>query len=259
MQDFITYKNSKIAYSDVGKGTAVVLLHGFLENSTMWNEVKKELSKKNRVICIDLLGHGNTDCIGYIHTMSDMADAVKEVLNTLRLRKFYMIGHSMGGYVSLAFAKKNLKNLKGLCLLNSTAQADSIERKELRLRAIKMAQSNYDSLVKMSVLNLFSAEKRKQFKVDVDQIKKEALQISIQGYIAATKGMELRKNKESVLQTIDKRLIIVGINDSIINCKSVVKESKRTNTPLYKVSGGHMSHIEDKENVLRKIKKFINF
>ena len=145
MQDFIVYKNSRIAFSDVGKGNAIVLLHGFLENSTMWSNISAELSTKNRVICIDLLGHGNSECIGYVHTMNDMALAVKEVLKLLRLRKYIIIGHSMGGYVSLAFAEKYPKHIKGLCLLNSTAQADTEERKELRSRACKIAKTNYNN------------------------------------------------------------------------------------------------------------------
>ncbi len=257
MQDFIIYKNSKIAYSDVGKGNAIVLLHGFLENSTMWNAISEEFSKKNRVICIDLLGHGNTDCIGYVHTMDDMAEGVKEVLKSLRLRKVYIIGHSMGGYVSLAFAGKYAGNIKGLCLLNSTAQADSEERKELRLRACKMAQTNYDNLVKLSILNLFTIETREKFIVEIAQIKKEALQTPVQGYIAATKGMRLRDNKEAVLQTIDKRLIIVGENDPILNYQSIIEESKRTNTPLFELPNGHMSHVEDRNKLIVSLKKFI--
>ena len=257
MQNFISYKNSRIAYSDVGKGGAIVLLHGFLENATMWNEIAKELSKKNRVICIDLLGHGKSDCVGYVHTMNDMAEAVKEVLNFLRLRKFYMIGHSMGGYVSLAFAEKYLENIKGLCLLNSTAQADSEERKKLRVRSCEIAQSNYDNLVRLSISNLFTAKAREKFSNEVERIKEEALKTSIQGYIAATKGMQLKENKETVLQTIDKRLIIAGIDDPILDYQSIVEESKRTNTPLFELPNGHMSHVQDKYNLVEKIKEFI--
>lgn len=257
MQNFISYKNSKIAYLDVGKGTTIVLLHGFLENATMWNEIAKELSKKNRVICIDLLGHGKSDCIGYVHTMNDMAEAVKEILNFLRLRKFYIIGHSMGGYVSLAFAEKYLKNIKGLCLLNSSAQADSEERKELRTRVGEMAKKNYSNLVRMSISNLFLTETKAIFTSEIAQIKKEALQTPVQGYIAATKGMQLRENKEVVLQTIPKRLIIAGENDPVTHFNSILKEAKRTKTSLIKLSGGHMSHIEDKDELIASLKKFI--
>ena len=257
MQNSIIYKNSKITYSDSGKGTAVVLLHGFLENSTMWNEITNELEKKNRVITIDLLGHGNSDCIGYIHTMDDMAMAVKEVVKSLRIRKFYIIGHSMGGYVSLVFSEKYPKYIKGLCLLNSTTQADADERKELRLRACKMAQVNYENLVKLSVSNLFTAESREKFPLAVDQVKNEALKTTVQSYIAATKGMLLRENKESILQTINKRLIIAGKKDTILNFESILEESKRTNTPLYELPNGHMSHIEDKDEVVKIFKEFV--
>ena len=257
MQNFIRYKNSKIAYSDIGKGGAIVLLHGFLENAMMWSMVTKELSKKNRVICIDLLGHGKSDCIGYVHSMNDMAEAVKEVLNFLRLRKFYIVGHSMGGYVSLAFAEKYLVNIKGLCLLNSSAQADSQERKKLRIRVSEMAKTNYNNLVKMSISNLFAAETSEVFSLEIDAIKEEALKTPVQGYIAATKGMQLRGNKEAILKTIDKRIIIAGENDPVINFKSIIKEAKRTDTPLIKLSGGHMSHIEDRDELIVSLKKFI--
>lgn len=257
MQEFIIYKNSKIAYSDVGKGTAVVLLHGFLENSTMWNGIVEKLKKSNRVICIDLLGHGNSECIGYIHLMEDMADAVKAVLNELRIRRSIFIGHSMGGYVSLAFAEKYPENIKGLCLLNSTSQADSEERKELRLKACKLAQTNYINLVKMSIANLFAAETREQFSLEIEQIKQEALRTPVQGYIAATKGMRLRKNKENVLQQIDKRLVIAGEKDPVIDIVSITKEGERTSTPIKFLSNGHMSYIENREEVIKMLKTFI--
>ncbi|CAM1350384.1 alpha/beta fold hydrolase [Tenacibaculum insulae] len=259
MQDFIVYKNSRIAFSDVGKGNAIVLLHGFLENSTMWSNISAELSTKNRVICIDLLGHGNSECIGYVHTMNDMALAVKEVLKSLRLRKYIIIGHSMGGYVSLAFAEKYPKHIKGLCLLNSTAQADTKERKELRSRACKIAKTNYNNLIKVSVANLFTSKSTTQFILEIEKVKNEALKTPVQGYIAATKGMQLRENKEAVLQKITKRLIITGKNDPIINYQSIVYESARTNTPLVTILGGHMSYVEAKNEVLEAVKEFINF
>ena len=126
----LDYKGINIFYTDTGKGQVVVLLHGFLEDASMWNALIPELSKKNRVVAIDLLGHGNTNSLGYVHTMEDMANTVKAVLSHLSLRKFIFIGHSMGGYVALAFAKLYPENIKGLCLLNSTYEADDLERKQ---------------------------------------------------------------------------------------------------------------------------------
>ena len=108
----LLHKNTNVHFTSTGKGNAVVLIHGFLENSAMWNEIAKVLSKRNRVICIDLLGHGQTGNLGYINSMEDQANMVKAVLNHLRLRKYILIGHSMGGYVALAFAKLFPESLK---------------------------------------------------------------------------------------------------------------------------------------------------
>ncbi|MDG2281025.1 MAG: alpha/beta fold hydrolase, partial [Flavicella sp.] len=66
---FVSYKNTQIHFTETGSGTAVVLLHGFLENTTMWNSTVAFLSQRYRVIAIDLLGHGLSENLGYVHTM----------------------------------------------------------------------------------------------------------------------------------------------------------------------------------------------
>ncbi|PQJ21892.1 alpha/beta fold hydrolase [Tenacibaculum sp. SG-28] len=253
-----TYKNSSVFYCDQGKGSAVVLLHGFLENSSMWNTIAPILARRNRVICIDLLGHGKTDTIGYLHTMEEMADMVSCVLKSLRIRRSFFIGHSMGGYVSLAFAKKFPENTKGLCLLNSTAQADTQTRKNQRLHANKIAVTNYISLVRASINNLFALSSKKIFSKEIIAITEDALQTSITGYIASNEGMRLRENTESVLQGISKRLIIAGEKDAVLSIESIQQEALRTNTKLVLLPNGHMSHIEDLEVLVKVLKSFIS-
>lgn len=143
----ILYKNTKISYSDTGKGNAVVLIHGFLENKMMWQDLVLDLSKKNRIITIDLLGHGETECLGYVHSMEENADVVQAVLSKLRIRKAIFVGHSMGGYVALAYAELYPENVRGLVLQNSTSKADSEERKANRNRAIKAVKKDYTTYV----------------------------------------------------------------------------------------------------------------
>ena len=114
---YLEHKGINIFYTDEGKGNTIVLLHGFLENALIWEPFISTLSKQNRVICIDLLGHGKTGCLGYVHTMELMAEAVEAVLIHLKIKQSTFIGHSMGGYVSLAFAEKNPDAIKGLCFM----------------------------------------------------------------------------------------------------------------------------------------------
>ena len=96
----LDYKGANIFYTDEGSGKPVVLIHGFLENASMWNNLKPHISKKNRVITIDLLGHGQSDCLGYIHTMEELAETIEAVLSHLNIISSILIGHSLGGYVS---------------------------------------------------------------------------------------------------------------------------------------------------------------
>ena len=258
MQNSVVYKNAKISFSSTGKGAAIVLLHGFLENSSMWNSITKELSKRNKVICIDLLGHGNSECIGYIHSMEIMAEAVEAVLKHLRIRKSIFIGHSMGGYVALAFADKNPQNVKGFCLMNSTSLADDDERKKLRARANKLVQDNFENMVQMSFTNLFSEESRITYKTEIKLALQDALKTPLQGYIACQEGMKIRPNRIAILKNNDfKKLFIIGKKDPVLNYKELVEEAKETNSEVVIFEEGHMSHIENRVELIDVLKSFV--
>ena len=94
-------------YNISGRGKEVlVLLHGFMENSSIWADMEGFLSKDFRLIKVDLPGHGLSEVKTSPQTMEMMADEVKATLDSLNLRAVHLLGHSMGGYVSLAFAEK---------------------------------------------------------------------------------------------------------------------------------------------------------
>lgn len=254
----LAYKNSTIYYTDNGEGPAVVLLHGFLETSTMWADFIPELSKKNRIICIDLLGHGKTDCIGYVHTMDAMADAVYAVLSELNIVEAKVIGHSMGGYVALALAEQQPALVESLCLMNSTFEADDDDRKALRARANDMVKSNFENMVRMSFANLFAAESKVTFKGAYESALEIALETPVQGYIAANEGMRLRPNRLEVFKSIKgKQLLILGQKDILINAKQLKSQVEDTEIILEELSEGHMSHIENKSELSYLLLRFI--
>ncbi len=254
----IIYKNTAISYSDIGKGSTVVLLHGFLENKTMWKDLAPNLSKKNRVLSIDLLGHGETECLGYVHSMEENAEIVKAVLSHLKIRKAVIIGHSMGGYVALAFAEMFPTTIKGLVLLNSTAKEDSHERKINRARAIKAVKQNYINFVRMSIANLFSENKRDQLKNEIENVKLEALKTPLQGIVASLEGMKIRKDRQFILKETDfSKLLILGKNDGVLLYKDHFSQIIDTNTELISFPEGHMSHIENKDELEKVIDNFL--
>lgn len=258
MKNYFTYQNKKIVYSSVGKGTAILLLHGFLENSSMWNDFIPKLSLNNRIITIDLPGHGESDCLNEVHSMENMADIIMALLENLSIDKLTLIGHSMGGYVALAFAEKFPKNTSGLMLVNATAQEDNKQRKENRLRANKIAKTNYEALLSMSISNMFTHKTSILFAEEIENCKNEALKTPIQGYIASSRGMMLRKNREEVLKSAPfKKLYVIGKNDSLLDYNSIKNEAIRTDTPYIIFSGGHMSTIENKIELQELLINFI--
>ena len=244
------HKNTKISYSETGKGTPLVLLHGFLENKSMWNSYVALFAKNHHVITIDLLGHGQTECIGYIHTMEDMADAVHTVLTELHIKKAVFVGHSMGGYVSLAFAELYPGIITGMVLLNSTSYPDSDERKANRDRAILCVKKDYTSFIRMSIANLFSEDNRDKLIEEIEAVKIEALQTPLQGIVAALEGMKIRKDREVLLHTSTfPILLILGEKDPVLNYEENTKQIEGTQVQFHSFPDGHMSHIENKKQL----------
>jgi len=246
----ILYKNTKISFTDSGEGTAIVLLHGFLENKTMWQEYVDLFTEKYRVITIDLLGHGESDSLGYVHSMEDNASAVLEVLNHLEISESIVVGHSMGGYVGLAFAELFPENIQKLVLLNSSSKEDSAEKKLNRTRAIEAVKKNYVTFVSMSIANLFSEENRTKLVAEIEKVKVQALKTPLQGIVASLEGMKTRKDREAILkQNAFPTLLILGKKDPVLNYQDNLAQIENTTAELVSFDDGHMSHIENKEEL----------
>lgn len=246
----ILYKNTKISFTDSGEGTVIVLLHGFLENKIMWQEYVDFFSQKYRIITIDLLGHGESDCLGYVHEMEDNAGAVHEVLEHLKIDKAIILGHSMGGYVALAFAELYPKKVQKLVLQNSTSKEDSAEKKLNRTRAIKAVKQNYISFVSLAIANLFSENNRIRLADEIEKVKEEALKTPLQGIVASLEGMKMRKDREELLhKNLFPVLLILGRKDPVLNYEENIAQIEDTTAELVSFDDGHMSHIENKEEL----------
>ncbi len=257
-QKQLIYKNTTINYYDKGKGNTIVFLHGFLENHKMWLPFLDRFSQNHRVIAIDLLGHGNTGCLGYVHTMEEMADAIFAVISDLKIRKITLIGHSMGGYVALAFAELYPDNIRGIALVASTARADSDERILNRNRAIELVKKNHTSFIKISITNLFQNENRTLFEKEINETKEEALKTPLQGIIAALEGMKQRPDREVILHFAPYPItLILGTSDTVMPLEETKSQVEGTNVLLTELDGGHMLQIENQEDLEKELLHFI--
>ncbi|HET6992336.1 MAG TPA: alpha/beta hydrolase [Bacteroidia bacterium] len=258
---FIISRGAKIRYADIGKGRAIVLLHGFPFSLEAWfgNGFADSLAKKFRVIAIDLPGHGKSECIGYVQKMERMADVVKDVMDGLGLRRYVMAGHSMGGYVALAFAEKYSDNLRGLCLFHSTALPDSEEKKLDRDRAIKIVKRDPAKYTNALVINLFALANQKYMKKEISWIRRMAAKTKKQGIVASLEGMKIRRNREIILKFAKYPVLFIGgKRDHVVPFASLEKQSslpkKSKFLALERV--GHMGFLEAKEITLKKLRAF---
>lgn len=119
----------------------VVLLHGYLESSLVWEDFVPYLYKEVRVVTLDLPGHGISVVTGEVHTMDFLADTVADALTALGIGRCTLVGHSMGGYVALAFCERHPEMLDGLVLLSSTPNRDTPEKAENRRREIALVKA----------------------------------------------------------------------------------------------------------------------
>lgn len=231
------------------KGTAnnhLVLLHGFMENLFIWDEMEVELLKNFKLIKIDLPGHGKSEVSSEIHTMQMMAEKVKEVTDFLKIDQFHLLGHSMGGYVSLAFAEKFPDKLKSLTLFFSTYFADDEEKKQQREKSLRIIKENFKTYVNAGIPNLFNENERAFLQEKITLAKEIALSTNNDGVLAAVKGMIKRTDKSEVLENFEgKILVICGKHDSAVNTdKTIQNLPNKKNVKSYVLDCGHNGHWE---------------
>jgi pimeloyl-ACP methyl ester carboxylesterase len=256
---YISFKEGKIAYTIQGRGRAIVLLHGFLGSTEIWEGVAQALSKSFRVVCIDLPGHGQSDCFGYIHSMELMAQAVKTVMDKLRFKSYVLIGHSMGGYVSLAFAELFPESIRGLCLLHSTSYPDSEQKKRERDKAIKAVKNNYSIYVRATIKNLFATKNLKSCKKDLQHTQQIAKKTSKQGVVAALEGMKTRASRDMILHFAEYPvLFIIGKYDNVIPMQTMLDQAElpKRKSVLLLENSGHMGFIEQSELCIKQLRGF---
>jgi len=259
MTGYILHKGKKVYYRYQGRGQAIVLLHGFLENMHMWDYFSKKLSDNYRVISIDLPGFGKSECLGRVHLMEQMASSVNKVLKELEVKKCLMVGHSMGGYVTLAFAAKFPGKLKGFGLMHSHAMADTAEAKVNRNRAIEVVNSDRGIFIINFFPELFAPENVPLYKSEIEKLHSDAMKTSPKAIIAALEGMKYRTDKLSVLVNSKVPvLFILGKKDSRIPFENTMNQATLPSTCEILVldNVGHMGHIEARKKTLKAIEGF---
>ncbi len=255
----IDFKGAKVNFREKGKGNALVLLHGFTESLDIWDKFSEKLSEKYKIIMIDLPGHGSSECLAKVHTMELMADCVNAVLYHLNIKECVMIGHSMGGYVTLSFTEKYQNMIKGFGLFHSSAFADTPEAKENRKRAMEIIRKNHKNYLNQFIPDLFAPENVERLKAEIGKLKINASeQMTAEGIIAAQLGMMERKEYLELLSKIDVPvLFIFGKKDKRIPFdKAAMQINLPKHSEITILDCGHMGYLEAPDETLHSIMAF---
>lgn len=236
--------------ADSGKGEkCVVLLHGYLESMYVWDDFLPLLTPSVRVITVDIPGHGISAVQGEVHTMEYVADVLHDMLDVLGLDKVTMVGHSMGGYATLAFCAKYAERLDGLVLLSSSPFPDTELKRENRRREIALVKAGKkDALARVAPETGFAPHNRKRLKDYIDDLVECVHVTEDEGIVALLGGMIQRVDQNAMLAACGVRqLFILGKHDAYIPVEAA-EEFIALNPQAQVVwleDSGHMGFIEE--------------
>ena len=262
----ITYQSSSIFYRIAGQGKPVVLLHGFAEDGDIWQHQIEFLKDHFTVIIPDLPGTGKSDMIAGM-SIDGMADVIKEILiielSQFPLQQAVLIGHSMGGYITLAFAEKYPQLLTGFGLVHSSAFADNEEKKAARLKSIEFIKDKgaYEFL-KTTIPGLFLTDAAGLKPPDpyVSVLIEKGKKFTPEALIAYYQAMITRQDRTEVLKTFKGPvLFIIGEHDKAIPFDQSLQQCylpEQSDVHILQNSA-HMGMVEEKDNVNKALLNFI--
>jgi len=264
MEKFITCNGIPVRIATQGDSlsgdSAVVLLHGYLESLEVWENFAKLLGKKFYTITLDLPGHGFSGSHPEINSMEFMANVVQNLCSQLSVNKVVVVGHSMGGYVALALAKKYPDLVQGLCLLHSTPNPDSEEKKQMRDREIALIREDKKELLAaQSIPMMFAADNVAKFYETIAHLEANAEIAEDEGIIACLRGMKEREDMNEFLKSFAKPLLFVfGKKDRHISFEvaTALMERFQQAQTLVLENSGHAGFIEEENLVLEKLVEF---
>lgn len=249
-----------ICDSEVGE-KSVVLLHGYLENMLVWEEFIPLLYKELRVITLDIPGHGISEIKGECHSMEYLADTVAAALASLGIAEATIVGHSMGGYIALAFAERHPERTSGVVLLHSTPYADNEEKRKNREREIALVKSGKKELLAHTAPAAgFAPENRNRCREAIEELEQTVFLTEEGGIVALLNGMIGRKDQNEMLRNLDKPILfILGRKDGYITAE--VAEKMVGEHPEAKAvwleESGHMGFVEEPKACAAALLEFV--
>ncbi|MGB4846193.1 MAG: alpha/beta hydrolase [Ferruginibacter sp.] len=270
-QKTFTYQASKIFYRTVGKGNPVILIHGFAEDGDIWKNQIEFLKDHFTLIIPDLPGSGKSEMINDM-SIEVMAETIKEIIDVevfkvsstkgdLEGAEVCLIGHSMGGYISLALAEKYPAMFSSIALVHSSAFADSEEKKANRLKSIEFVKKNGAfEFLKAVIADLFTENWYAGNRKIVDDLIEKSKNFTDEAIIAYYHAMINRPDRTSILKNFNNPILfIIGEHDKAVPFQQSLQQSylpDQSHIHIFRNSA-HMGMLEEKEKVNKVLLQFL--
>lgn len=260
MKHVLLSNNISLSYIDEGEGDTVVLLHGFCGSSAYWKEVYPSLAEKYRVIVPDLRGHGLSSVAEQPFTISDMSQDIALLLESLHISKAMLFGHSLGGYITLAFAENYQEKLAGFALIHSSGYPDDEAGKENRTKAIHSIQEHgMEPFMRTLAPKLFAPTHVTSMKEKVEEIKEIGLATPRLGAMHTLAAMRDRPDRNHVITAATARvLLLAGSEDQIIPAEKTLIADLPHVTQVKLEGVGHISMLEAPNKLLHALHTFLD-
>lgn len=241
----------------------VVLIHGFAEDGLIWERQVQYLRKDQKLIIPDLPGSGNSSPLDAETSTEELADAIKRILDAENIDQAILIGHSMGGYISLAFAEKYGDRLAALGLFHSTAFADGEEKKALRRKSIEFIRRHgSETFIRQSIPNLFAETSKERHPEWVEEVIDRYCAFNPDSLIQYYKAMIQRPDRTAILQKIARPvLFVIGEHDNTLPMSDSLRQIHMPELSSIHIldQTGHMGMLEEAGRSNAILDEFLNF
>lgn len=253
--------NPGIFYTDTGTGLPVIFIHGYCETHRVWDYAIPQLSRSFRVVAIDLPGFGKSPLPESGFSLADIASMTHDLLARLGITGPVMIGHSLGGYMTLAYTGKYRGELKGLGLFHSTAYADTPDKKQNRTRLIDFIGINgTESFLRTFIPSLFYDGKISEYRNIINKLTAEASGTPAKTIQEYARAMRDREEHTDILSTFPGPvMMIIGRNDNSVPFEKSREQAQLIKDPhvLTLDETAHMGMYEKPEETLSHLQRFL--
>jgi len=260
MEKTILYQSKKIFYRNIGSGDPVIFVHGFGEDGNIWNEQIEFLKDKYHLIVPDLPGSGKSEMIDDM-TMEGMAEVLHTIIHEENIDKCTVIGHSMGGYITLALVESYWNHVNAFGLFHSSAFPDTEEKKQTRKKGIEFArQHGAFEFLKTATPNLFSPNSKSGIPKTIEKLISSLASFSTDALVSYYEAMMKRPDRTHILKnTKNPVLFIAGEHDNAIPLTDVLKQCHLPEKSYFHLlkKSGHMGMMEETEKANRILEEFL--